>query len=164
MLLATNFTIVDRVMRMLECKSLDTRHRLRKRRELKPFQSVYGTMTKRRRFGGKSSVSAIVGEFERLTLDVSAATAFASPKSSTFTLSSGVTFTFAGFKSRWMTPASCADSNASVISVAIRIASSTGIAPRLILSASVSPAPVPSLRTFARPIRPHRRSPQCWDD
>jgi hypothetical protein len=29
-------------------------------------------------------------------------TAFASPKSSTFTTPSGVTLTFAGFRSRWM--------------------------------------------------------------
>ena len=35
--------------------------------------------------------------------------AFAKPKSSTFTVPSGRTFTFAGFKSRWMIPCSWAD-------------------------------------------------------
>ena len=38
-------------------------------------------------------------------------TAFANPKSSTFTVPSAATLMFAGFRSRWMTPCSCADSD-----------------------------------------------------
>jgi len=41
-----------------------------------------------------------VGELEGSSLAVSPAKAFAKPKSNTFTLPSGVTFTLAGFKSR----------------------------------------------------------------
>ena len=47
-----------------------------------------------------------VGEFDKLTSTPSPANAFANPKSSTFTLPSGVTLMFPGFKSRWMTPLS----------------------------------------------------------
>ena len=50
---------------------------------------------------------SIVGEFEMVVAAL-CETAFARPKSSTFTLPSGVIFTFAGFRSRWMTPFSCA--------------------------------------------------------
>ena len=56
--------------------------------------------------------------------------AFARPKSSTFTVPSGRTLMFAGFRSRWMMPCSCAASSASAICFAIGSASSTGIAPR----------------------------------
>ena len=52
---------------------------------------------------------------------------FASPKSSTFTTPSGVTLMFAGFRSRWMMPCSCAASSASAIWRAIGSASSSGI-------------------------------------
>ena len=45
--------------------------------------------------------------------------AFANPKSSTFTVPSARTFTFAGFRSRWMMPRSCASSSASTICFAI---------------------------------------------
>ena len=55
---------------------------------------------------------------------------FASPKSSTFTVPSGVTLMFAGFRSRWMMPCSCAASSASAICCAIGSASSSGIGPR----------------------------------
>ena len=41
--------------------------------------------------------------------------AFASPKSSTFTVPSGRTLMLAGFRSRWMMPCSCAASSASAI-------------------------------------------------
>ena len=41
--------------------------------------------------------------------------AFARPKSSTLTSPPGVTFTLAGFRSRWMTPRSCAASSAPAI-------------------------------------------------
>ena len=44
---------------------------------------------------------------------------------------------FAGFRSRWMMPCSCAASSASAICLAIGSASSSGIAPRAMRSASV---------------------------
>ena len=53
----------------------------------------------------------------------------ARPKSSTFTVPSGRTLMFAGFRSRWMMPCSCAASSASAICFAIGSASSSGIAP-----------------------------------
>jgi hypothetical protein len=55
--------------------------------------------------------------------------AFANPKSSSLTTPSGVTFTLAGFRSRCMTPRSCAYSKASAICIAILQASSNGIGP-----------------------------------
>ena len=54
-----------------------------------------------------------VGEFSG-SLAAACGTA-ANPKSSTFTMPSGVTITFAGFKSRWIIPFSCAASKASAI-------------------------------------------------
>ena len=60
-----------------------------------------------------------VGDCERLAFDGSVSNAFASPKSSTFTFPSGVIFTLAGFRSRWMIPFSCAASSASQICFAI---------------------------------------------
>ena len=65
--------------------------------------------------------------------------AFASPKSSTFTVPSGVSLMFAGFRSRWMILCSCAASSASAIcgrSPALRRAGSRPCASR---SASVGP-------------------------
>ena len=53
------------------------------------------------------------------------------------TVPSSLTFTLADFKSRWMTPASWAASNASAISFAIGRASSTGIGPLAMRSARV---------------------------
>ena len=50
------------------------------------------------------------------------------------------TLMFAGFRSRWMIPCSCAASSASAICCAIGSASSSGIGPRAIRSASVSPS------------------------
>ena len=55
---------------------------------------------------------------------------FASPKSSTFTVPSGVILMLAGFRSRWMMPFSCAASSASAIWRAIGSASSSGNGPR----------------------------------
>src|SRR6202022_981606 len=52
--------------------------------------------------------------------------AFASPKSSTFTVPSRRTLTLAGFRSRWMIPCSCAASSASAICFAIGSASAIG--------------------------------------
>ena len=51
--------------------------------------------------------------------------AFASPKSSTFTVPSGRTLMLAGLRSRWMIPCSCAASSASAICFAIGNASSS---------------------------------------
>ena len=65
--------------------------------------------------------------------------AFARPKSSTFTVPSGRTLMLAGFRSRWTMPCSCAASSASAICRAIGSASSSGIGPRAIRSASVGP-------------------------
>ena len=66
--------------------------------------------------------------------------ALARPKSSTFTFPSGVTFTFAGLRSRWTMPFSCASSRASAICRAIATASSTGTGPRFSRSARSSPS------------------------
>ena len=52
--------------------------------------------------------------------------AFANPKSRTFTVPSLRTLMFAGFRSRWMMPCSCAASSASAICFAIGSASSIG--------------------------------------
>ena len=66
--------------------------------------------------------------------------AFARPKSSTFTVPSARTLMFAGFRSRWMIPCSCAASSASAICFAIGNASSSGIAPRAIRCDRSSPS------------------------
>ena len=80
-------------------------------------------------------------------IDMSSATdraagsiAFASPKSSTFTVPSVRTLMFAGFRSRWMIPCSCAASRASAICFAIGRASSIGIAPCAIRCERSSPS------------------------
>ena len=70
----------------------------------------------------------------------SPAHALARPKSSTFTLPSGVSLTFAGFRSRWTMPLLWASSSASAICSAISSASSTGIAPRASRSLRSSPS------------------------
>ena len=59
----------------------------------------------------------------------SPAAAFASPKSSTFTTPSGVILMFAGFRSRWTIPFSCAASSASAICRAMVSASASGSGP-----------------------------------
>ena len=61
-----------------------------------------------------------VGEVIAFALDAPPGSiAFANPKSSTFTVPSGRTLMFAGFRSRWMIPCSCAASSASAICFAI---------------------------------------------
>lgn len=76
----------------------------------------------------------VVGEWESSALDEdeagSPSRAFARPKSRTFTLPSGVTLMFAGFRSRWMMPCSCASSRPSASCFAMAIDSSMGMAPR----------------------------------
>jgi hypothetical protein len=81
------------------------------------------------------SVGALEGSTSRPL-----AKALANPKSNTFTRPSSVTFTFAGFKSRWTTPFSCAASNASAICSPIFSASSIPIAPARSRSSNVWPA------------------------
>ena len=82
--------------------------------------------------------------------------AFARPKSSTFTVPSGRTLMFAGFKSRWMMPCSCAASSASAICFAMGSASATGIAPRAMRWARSSPSTssITSARTPLDSSRP----------
>ena len=72
----------------------------------------------------------IVGDLRARSTDDRApcgSIAFARPKSSTFTVPSARTLMFAGFRSRWMMPCSCAASSASAICFAIGSASSSGI-------------------------------------
>ena len=62
------------------------------------------------------AIALIVGECATFTDDAPSGSAIrARPKSSTFTLSSGVTLMLAGFRSRWTIPFSCAASSASAI-------------------------------------------------
>lgn len=87
-----------------------------------------------------ASVPANVGDCEsEPEAAPPASSALASPKSSTFTRSSGVTTTFAGFRSRWTTPCSCAASSAIATWRAISSASRTGTAPRAMRFARSSP-------------------------
>ena len=68
----------------------------------------------------------MVGDIVTLGLDEPVGSnAFASPKSSTFTVPSARTLMFAGFRSRWMMPCSCAASRASAICFAMGSASSS---------------------------------------
>ena len=85
-----------------------------------------------------------VGEFDRVAPSAASRNAFASPKSSTFTLPSGVILMLAGFRSRWMIPCSCAASSASAICFAIGSASSSGIGPRAMRCARSRLRRVPS--------------------
>ena len=78
-----------------------------------------------------------VGEFDRFASVGAVSIALAKPKSSTFTLPSGVILMLAGFRSRWMMPCSWAASSASAICFAMGSASSIGIGPRSMRSASV---------------------------
>ena len=68
------------------------------------------------------------GESSSVAAPLTGSRAFASPKSSTFTVPSSRTLMFAGFRSRWTIPCSCAASSASAICVAIGSASSMGMA------------------------------------
>ena len=68
----------------------------------------------------------IVGDCDTLGDEPSVGSiALARPKSNTFTMPSRRTLMFAGFKSRWMIPCSCAASSASAICFAMDRASST---------------------------------------
>ena len=77
-----------------------------------------------------SRASVIVGELASALAAVleapAGSIAFARPKSSTFTVPSARTLIFAGFRSRWMMPCSCAASRASAIWRAMGSASARG--------------------------------------
>ena len=75
------------------------------------------------------AAAVIVGEDVMSGDDPSPVSAFARPKSSTLTCPPGVSFTLAGFRSRWTIPFSCAASSARAICRAIASASSSGIGP-----------------------------------
>ena len=98
---------------------------------------MYGTvpMTCPSDESGAATVSACVSSCE-----VSEVPSFASPKSSTFTRPSRVTITFAGFKSRWITPRSCAAASASAIGVASASARSSGNPPAVTSRSRPSPS------------------------
>ena len=100
----------------------------------------------------------IVGDCDtaRRPLPTPGSIAFASPKSSTFTVPSARTLMFAGLRSRWMMPCSCAASSASAICFAIGSASSSGIAPRAIRCDRSSPSTssITSARTPPLSSRP----------
>jgi hypothetical protein len=66
--------------------------------------------------------------------------ALARPKSRTLTVPSDRTLMFAGFRSRWTMPCSCAASSASAICAAIAALSSIGIGPRAMRCARSSPS------------------------
>ena len=71
-----------------------------------------------------------VGEIDTLAaVDALASKAFASPKSKTLAVPSGRTLIFAGLRSRWTIPCSCAAPSASASCLAIANASSIGMAP-----------------------------------
>ena len=93
----------------------------------------------------------------------SGSSAFASPKSSTFTVPSARSLMFAGFRSRWMIPCSCAASSASAICFAIGSASSSGIGPARSAAPGRRPRPAPSRARSRRRPPQDRGWPRCWD-
>ena len=95
---------------------------------------------------------AIVGDSERFASDASRPYSFASPKSRILGFPSAVTLMFAGFKSRWMTPFSCAALRPSAISLNNASVLSTGMGLLAICCASVSPSMISITR--------HRVSPE----
>ena len=82
----------------------------------------------------------IVGDIDIDEETRSVSSIFARPKSSTFTFPLDVSLIFAGFKSRWTTPCECAASSASAICLAMGRASSSGMGPCSMRSASVGPS------------------------
>ena len=85
-----------------------------------------------------------VGEFAAFALEAPAGSiALARPKSNTFTAPSARSLMFAGLRSRWMMPCSCAASSASAICFAMGSASSSGIGPRAMRCEDRRPRRVP---------------------
>ncbi len=96
-----------------------------------------------------------VGDWLRCTSardeeDASEAVGLASPKSSTLTWPSGVSRTFAGFRSRWTTPFRCAASSARAIWSAMPSPSSSGSAPASMRRVRSSPG-TSSMTSALRP-------------
>ena len=116
---------------------------------------------------GRVSVGELVDASPASAGEVaSGSSAFARPKSSTFTVPSARTLTFAGFRSRWTMPCSCAASSASAICRAIGSASSSGIgAARDALREVVALDELHHQRLGAPSVHPRgRRSARCSDD
>ena len=88
-----------------------------------------------------------------------ASTAFAKPKSSTFPVPSGRTLLFAGLRSRWMIPCSCAASSAAAICSAISRASLIGLAPCAVRPPSPRPPTNPRPSATAPPPGPAHPRP-----
>ena len=88
----------------------------------------------------------------------SGSSAFARPKSMTLTVPSVRTFTFAGFRSRWTMPRSCALSSASAIWRAIGSTSASGMGPRDTRDVRSSPATSSMTRTVPCPELVERTS------
>ena len=86
------------------------------------------------------AIVGLLASVPEMSLDVSAASALARPKSSSLTVPSLLTFTLAGFRSRWMKPSSCAASSASAICRAMGSASASGIGPRAMWTERSSPS------------------------
>ena len=106
--------------------------------------------SRRPRVGGASVGDRRRGRVERRRL--ASRRALARPKSSTFTLPSGVSFTFAGLRSRWTMPFSCAASSASAICRAIgRRLVERRARPRVSRSARSSPSTSSITRSAATP-------------
>ncbi len=76
-------------------------------------------------------------------------------------LPSPVTFTFAGFRSRWTIPFSCAASSASAICLAYTKANLRGRAPAVSRVRAPPLPPAPSRGGAGRPPPRRRRSPRC---
>ena len=72
------------------------------------------------------AAALIVGELLMLPAAGVSSKALAKPKSRIFTVPSGLTFTLAGFRSRWMMPRSCAYSSPSAICLAMCKDASSG--------------------------------------
>lgn len=81
-----------------------------------------------------------VGDCDVAAETLSSTNVLARPKSRILGFPSGPILMFAGFKSLWMIPFSCAASTPSAIWMKSGIASSTGMEPRAIRSTKVSPS------------------------
>ena len=101
-------------------------------------------------------VVATVLRWRAAAVATGGSSALARPKSSTFTVPSDRSLMFAGLRSRWTMPASCAASRASAICRAIGSASSTGMAPRVKRCGQV--LAFDELHDERRGCRPHARS------
>ena len=86
-----------------------------------------------------SRVSPLVAPGSEPAPEPSTANAFARPKSRSFTVPSGVTFTFAGFRSRWRIPRACAAPSASATWRATSRTPPSSIGPSPRISARVRP-------------------------